>query len=374
MRASSLEQPTAAAHPGAAAAMPAAAPLRRLPSGGCCPPPHQLSLDRAGSTCSSSAPHAQPAKGSSRRGSVAGAVPQLHQPSRSRASSAALPPHRWAQRHVRITHHKRPGFMCGLSAEARLPLPAAALFELLTHPQAEDVLRSLGRCTRRRVLSEEGARVVAVVEQETTCQFLWFSGRVRTPLRVEVDAAARSMAFHLAPASFQGGTDGGGGDDGGSSSCSGGSGNGGGGGGGEGLCGHLAAMEGSWTVTPAGERSCLLRVEQAVQPRGLPPLLGPAVRSYMAGQVRRNFEDLYVEALCIRAGSPTLRLACLAASPPASSVASATGAAPGADPASEHSGGNPARRPLLRACWKLPQQHGPKHQHDKRRQQQLCWR
>lgn len=77
----------------------------------------------------------------------------------------------------------------------------------------------------------------------TACQFLWFSGRVSTPLRVEQDAAARTVAFRLAPARCQ--------DD---SGC--------GPGGGpdcssdvldadtQPACGHLTAMEGSWTVTP----------------------------------------------------------------------------------------------------------------------------
>ena len=47
------------------------------------------------------------------------------------------------------------------------------------------------------------------------CHFLWFSGTVRTPLLVEQDAAAGTMQFWLDPRS---------------------------------TCGHLAALEGSWTV------------------------------------------------------------------------------------------------------------------------------
>ncbi|KAL4421926.1 hypothetical protein ABPG77_005210 [Micractinium sp. CCAP 211/92] len=248
--------------------------------------------------------------------------------------------------------------MCCLSAEARLPLPATTLFELLTHPGADTVLCSLGRCTRRRVLWEDGPRLVAEVEQETTCQFLWFSGRVSTPLRVEQDAAARTVTFRLAPARCQ--------DDSGCGPLSGpdcssealdaGT---------QAACGHLTAMEGSWTVTPVSHSSSLLRVQQAVQPRGLPPLLAPAMGRFMAGQVKRNFEDLCLEALRIRAGKPTLplpsllarRLSCSAPLPAAATGPAGSATQDGAPQCAGPAGGSDLVQPALRPL-RLPPMSG----------------
>lgn len=144
MRARSTEQPSVAPLPVTAAAAPAAAPLRSLPSACGCPPPRQSSLHRANSARSSvgvQCCHSRPCSPAGRRTSLAscsatsgdGAEAADHR----RTPSAALPPHRWAQQNVRISQHKRPGFACSLSAEARLPLPADTMFEVLTHPDAE---------------------------------------------------------------------------------------------------------------------------------------------------------------------------------------------------------------------------------------------
>lgn len=108
----------------------------------------------------------------------------------------------------------------------------------------------------------------------SACQLLWFSGRVRTPLLVEQDAAVRTMTFRLVPAGCQATGD--------RSSSSGARGSDGGVGNGdvdesdvgvaaraEGPCAHLAAMEGSWTVTsgrPGGAR--LLVGTASANPRG----------------------------------------------------------------------------------------------------------
>lgn len=59
---------------------------------------------------------------------------------------AHVPPHRWAQRHVSFSFRRRPGFSCCLTGEARLPLPALLVWELLTHPHNAD--KQAGRLCR----------------------------------------------------------------------------------------------------------------------------------------------------------------------------------------------------------------------------------
>lgn len=61
-------------------------------------------------------------------------LPPAKQPPARAASWQHLPPHRWAQRHLRFSYGQRPGFCCALEGEAPLPLPAHVVFALLTHP------------------------------------------------------------------------------------------------------------------------------------------------------------------------------------------------------------------------------------------------
>lgn len=250
---------------------------------------------------------------------------------------------------MQLAFARRDGFACSLIAQATLPLPASLLFEVLVHPENAAILRSLDRCTHRLVLEGDGCgRLACEVEHETcehvcgwqgeghvmrgsmrcsrslapparaslpplpipppttpphppaACHFLWFSGTVRTPLSVEQDASELTMRYSL-----------------------------------RGRCGHLLQLQGCWRITDGGAMrlggavfllchlpglsslpsscACLslppltpaphssprltphpadgpsrsvLHAEQSFTPRGLPPLLGGAVRSWAAAQVR----------------------------------------------------------------------------------------
>lgn len=54
---------------------------------------------------------------------------------------------------------------------------------------------------------------------------------------------------------------------------------------------HFTACGASFCPPAAGPRACLLRVRQSVQPRGLPPLLAPAMARFVTGQVRLKPAD-----------------------------------------------------------------------------------
>ncbi len=62
------------------------------------------------------------------------------------------------------------------------------------------------------------------------CNFLFYTGQVRTPLLVQQDAAQRSMTYHVPHTEERAAFDGE-----------------------RGTCGHLAALEGSWRVEAGGE-------------------------------------------------------------------------------------------------------------------------
>ncbi|KAL4855109.1 hypothetical protein ACK3TF_004331 [Chlorella vulgaris] len=175
---------------------------------------------------------------------------------------------------VQLNFPKRPGFIC-LEGEARIGISAHLLFQLISHADNSAILSNLNHVRSLRAIASRNNFQVQEVEHETIVSILGFKGRVTTPLRVEHDYSTRTMTYRLAGSN----------------------------------CWHLTALEGCWRVLPDGPSGSLLQVEQALQPRGVPPILSAAIRSITAGQVRGTFKDLHAEAQRIIAGSPTLDLA-----------------------------------------------------------------
>ncbi|GAB4814689.1 hypothetical protein N2152v2_001735 [Parachlorella kessleri] len=212
----------------------------------------------------------------------------------------------WAAQHLSISLGSRAGFACHIDASAVLPLSAAQAYELLTHPDNAAIFRGIDLCSYRHILQDDGCeRLLVEVENVSVWRLLFFSGRIATRLLVHQDYHSGTMRMQLAPDPTGQGP-------------------------------HmpgckqvpLEKMEACWSIRPLSEcveearailpdippeqadrideHYCFVRLEQSVQPWGIPRFFYGAFNNVAKAQAQQTFEDVLAEAFRIRAGFPSL--------------------------------------------------------------------
>jgi hypothetical protein len=181
--------------------------------------------------------------------------------------------------HCTIKVTQTPGFLCHISATARIRIPPRILWEqCIVHPDNAKIYRHMTRCSFRRVGPTDpttGIRSVRVAH-EASWRFLLFHGVFTTHLNVIEDPQKYSMRFTMIPH--------------GSS--------------------IVSKFQGEWRIEPDTEdpeHSSISHLEQDLALGvWMPPPLDRLLKSISARQVRRIVEDLQTEARKIQKKRPSL--------------------------------------------------------------------
>ena len=184
----------------------------------------------------------------------------------------------WVREHVDIAT-TRHGDTLHAYATCTLPgVSKRAFYELVTHPENYNILRSIQRCTHRKLLWNGGREhQVWDVENESDWKLLFFGGAIKTRMFCEQDANRGMLHFTLASSASS----------------------------------PLRDFYGCWSITdinPASNSdddddasnpppSCHVTLYQRFTPRSLPPFFFPAFARLTVRHMQATFEDLLFEVV-----------------------------------------------------------------------------
>jgi hypothetical protein len=206
--------------------------------------------------------------------------------------------------HVRVSQPA--GFLVQVEVHARVDLPPADVYEILTSPYNFRVFKSIASIPYRRVVAAGRHTQTVDVDHAARWRLGPVGGTLTTRLTVREDASARRVAFRLRSPGFMKAFDGEWGvrpfsqaavDD---------------------LFGRKpswglavgAALDGAWGALTGGgsaaARSSLVTLTQRIQPAAVPPPpVDRIVAKVAARQVRTLLDDLRAEATRRAAGMPS---------------------------------------------------------------------